>query len=406
MPAQPMTARGPYRPAAAMFVVGWGANMFTPLLMVYAHTLSDTALSMVFAMYSLGLFPSLLFGAQLSDRWGRRRLMRIVLVVAMIGSGVLLLAGDDFTLLAVGRVIVGLAAGAAFGPGTVWLNELNDRSGANRSAATLTAVALTGGFAAGPLFTGVLAQWLPWPCALAYLVHMGLLLVVAPVIWFAPETAPRGASIRRRPPKIGRALRHPLFSRVMLPTAPWVFGSIVAAIVVLPQSADLGDLGIAATGGLAALTLLTGVCVQPLAARSAARSGLGAAFVHSLVLLAIGLLLGAAMELTRWTFLLVLAALPLGAAYGFLLTAGLRLIPLIAAPEERSLVTGIFYVLAYSGFFWSVLVNVLAPVLPKAATFAVFAVVAVLTILLPRTRAVRPALQPTAAQEQRTCARR
>src|SRR5699024_12413663 len=121
MPAQPMTARGPYRPAAAMFVVGWGANMFTPLLMVYAHTLSDTALSMVFAMYSLGLFPSLLFGAQLSDRGGRRRLMRLVLEVAMIGSGVLLLAGDGFTLLAVGRVIVAVAACAAFGPAAVRL---------------------------------------------------------------------------------------------------------------------------------------------------------------------------------------------------------------------------------------------------------------------------------------------
>src|SRR5699024_8209584 len=146
MPTQPWTARGPYRPAAAMFVVGWGANMFTPLLMAYAHTLSDTALSIVFAMYSLGLFPSLLFGAQLSDRWGRRRLMRIVLVVAMIGAGAVRPAGADFAPPAVGRVIVGLAAGAACGPGTVWLNERNDRSGASMPAATLTAVPLTGGF--------------------------------------------------------------------------------------------------------------------------------------------------------------------------------------------------------------------------------------------------------------------
>src|SRR5699024_12097553 len=128
----------------------------------------------------------------------------------------------------------------------------------------------------------------------------------APAGSIPPETAPRRSPARGRS-MAGSALRHPLFARVMLPTAPWVFGGVVAAIVVLPQNADLGEFEIAATGGLAALTVLTGVCVQPMAARTAARSGRGAVFVDGLLLLVAGLIIVAAMGVTKWALVLVLA---------------------------------------------------------------------------------------------------
>ncbi|MCW0203717.1 MAG: hypothetical protein OJI74_17760 [Rhodanobacter thiooxydans] len=58
---------------------------------------------------------------------------------------------------------------------------------------------------------------------------------------------------------------------------------------------------------------------------------------------------------------------------------GLRAIPLIARIEDRSLLTGI--VLAYSGFFWPILVNVLAPAIPKTAMFALSAAVGLATVI-------------------------
>ncbi|WP_222938778.1 MULTISPECIES: hypothetical protein [Pseudomonadota] len=60
---------------------------------------------------------------------------------------------------------------------------------------------------------------------------------------------------------------------------------------------------------------------------------------------------------------------------------GPRAIPLIARIEDRSLLTGIFYVLAYSGFFWPILVNVLAPAIPKTAMFALSAAVGLATVI-------------------------
>ena len=50
------------RVAIAMLAVGWGANQFSSLLVVYrsAAHLSDTFASLAFATYALGLIPSLL----------------------------------------------------------------------------------------------------------------------------------------------------------------------------------------------------------------------------------------------------------------------------------------------------------------------------------------------------------
>lgn len=386
MNAQISTA-APLRPAAAMFAVGWGANMFTPMLLVYAADLSDTATSVMFGAYALGLFPSLLMGARLSDRWGRRNLMRAVVIVSILGSAVLMLAGSSFALLVIGRIIVGLAAGAAFGPGTVWLNELNEASRASRSAAVLTTIALTGGFAFGPLLTGALAQWLPYPMVLPYAVHILLMVLIIPVVWLAPETAaqsvraPSQRTERTGGTGIAEALRSRMFLSVILPTAPWVFASVSAAIVVLPQKMDFGAYGVLSSGAVAALALLTGVVVQPAARRAAAR-GIKAPFAWGLVILGLGHLAGALTDVTGSLGALIAAAMLLGAAYGFLLTGGLLAIPAVAPVEARSLLTGIFYVLAYAGYIWPILANLIAGSVAIATTFTVSAATAVATLVL------------------------
>lgn len=352
MNAQISTA-APLRPAGAKFAVGWGANMFTPMLLVYAADLSDTATSVMFGAYALGLFPSLLMGARLSDRWGRRNLMRAVVIVSILGSAVLMLAGSTFALLVIGRIIVGLAAGAAF----------------------------------GPLLTGALVQWLPYPMVLPYAVHILLMVLIIPVIWVAPETA---AQTERAPSQrtertggtgIAKALRSRMFLSVILPTAPWVFASVSAAIVVLPQKMDFGAYGVLSSGAVAALALLTGVVVQPAARRAAAR-GIKAPFAWGLVILGRGHLAGALTDVTGSLGALIAAAMLLGAAYGFLLTGGLLAIPAVAPVEARSLLTGIFYVLAYAGYIWPILANLIAGSVAIATTFTVSAAIAVATLVL------------------------
>jgi MFS family permease len=57
-----------------MFAVGWGANQFSPMLIVYRHelNLSAAAVAGLFAIYAATLVPGLLIGGPASDRYGRR----------------------------------------------------------------------------------------------------------------------------------------------------------------------------------------------------------------------------------------------------------------------------------------------------------------------------------------------
>ena len=52
------------RIAFAMFAVGWGANQFSPMLIVYRHELRLTAgeVAGLFLVYALTLIPGLLAG--------------------------------------------------------------------------------------------------------------------------------------------------------------------------------------------------------------------------------------------------------------------------------------------------------------------------------------------------------
>jgi MFS family permease len=108
------------RAASAVLAVGWGANQFSPLLIVYRDLdhLSSSLVAAVFGAYVIGLVPALLVGAPLSARLGRRGVMRPVLVLSALASVILIFGADNLWLLGLGRLVAGIASGAAFGPGS------------------------------------------------------------------------------------------------------------------------------------------------------------------------------------------------------------------------------------------------------------------------------------------------
>ena len=68
-------ATKPWIPVAiALFAAGWGANQFSPMLLVYRAQLHLSAgdLGLLFALYAVGLIPGLLVGGPASDHFGRR----------------------------------------------------------------------------------------------------------------------------------------------------------------------------------------------------------------------------------------------------------------------------------------------------------------------------------------------
>jgi MFS family permease len=292
------TRTGWLRAGAALFGAAWGSNQFTPMLLVYRQQLGLTTgtLEAMFGFYALGLIPGLLIAGPLSDARGRRPVVLASAVLSLAGTVSLVIAGDTLALLFAGRFLIGLGSGAAFGAGTAWLRELSRPpfgDAGDHAAARRGAVAMTIGFAVGPLVSGVLAQWAPDPGVVPYLPHVALMLVVLVLVPAAPETVLRGGggTITRALP----SLRHPRFLKVVAPMAPWVFAAPAVAFALLPSvvgAAHATD-GIALTAVVAMVAAMAGVLIQPVARRLDANAAGNRAATLGLAAMVAGLTLGA-----------------------------------------------------------------------------------------------------------------
>jgi len=372
------------RAAFALFAVGWGANHFTALLPIYRRALGlpDTALTAIFGVYLFGLAPGLLLGGPLSDRYGRRPVLLVSVGLSLAGS-LTLIAGTPGAVGAValyaGRLLTGVAAGGTFAAGSAWVKELSTGadagSGARRAAISLPA--------AGRAGRGLLAQWAPAPTIVPYLAHLAIAAAALVLLPGAPDTVTRsamsaGVRARLRVPSAGV----PRFRRVVLPMAPWVFGSATIAFAVLPARATgrLDGLSVVFGGVVAALTLAAGILVQPLARRigrddpaRGARAGLGA--------VALGCAVGAVAAMTGSPALVLAAAIVLGSGYGLCLVSGLREVERLAGPDDLAGLVAVYYVLAYCGFAAPYLLALLAPALGYPASLLLAAGLAVATLV-------------------------
>ncbi|HEY4243744.1 MAG TPA: MFS transporter [Kofleriaceae bacterium] len=338
--------------AAVLFAVGWGTNHFGALLIVYRHHLGlgPAAPAALFGMYALGLVPGLLLAGPLSDRLGRRALVLPASAVTLVASAALAFAQDSFYGLLAGRLVFGLAAGAAMSPGSAWMLELSADAPPGTGARRAT-IALSAGFGLGPLASGALAQWAPAPMVLPYVGH-GIVGLAALAIGFAIPAgrAPVHVATLARRPLVRISLDGPSwrrFLRRVVPMAPWVFGFPAIAFVSLPQLAGPGLGGTPLFAGvLAAITLWTGVLLQPLTRRFSPDAGarLGLAIGCA------GILVGAVAVGAPVPQLCIVAAALLGGGYGVCMTSGLRTVEGLAPPETRGGLTGLYYVLTYTGF--------------------------------------------------------
>jgi len=371
-----------------VFVVAVGTNIPTPLLLVYRDTLglSPTALTGAFGVYAAGLVPALLLAGPASDRYGRRPVVAPFVVLSTLTSLVLLGAASSAALLFVGRFLQGAVSGVVFSIGTAWLGELVGDPG---RSARLTTAALGGGWAAGPLLSGVLAQWAPAPTVLPYLLHVALMLVGLALLPRVPETLPPQRRRRDGPALnlgVPAAARRP-FLLVVLPVAVGVFTFPATAVTVLPLLLvpAMPGIEVAVDGLVAGVTLLTGVLAQPLERRlGAARAGPSglATGAAGLALSLVGVALGS------WPLLVPVAVL-LGTGYGLCLAAGLTMVARLAAPTERGALTGTFYACAYLGFGVPLVLSLTSGTAGLSTPLAVLAVVTALAagaLAVPRAR--------------------
>ena len=225
------------RIAFAMFAVGWGANQFSPMLIVYRHELQLTAgeVAGLFLVYALTLIPGLLVGGPASDRFGRRPVVWPFVALSPLATLLLVLGPRSLAVIAAGRALAGLCSGVVFGAATAWVQEVSPDDGPGQGlSARRSALALTAGFGLGPVVAAVFAQWAADPLVVPYLPHLVIGVAAAIVLAGAPATRPARTQVagRRWPPAAVRTRR---FWLAVAPASWLVFGSVALAIVVLPE---------------------------------------------------------------------------------------------------------------------------------------------------------------------------
>jgi MFS family permease len=167
----------------------------TPLYVIYQQRdhFSTLMITVVYAVYALGVIASLFLGGHVSDWVGRRRVLVPALAVNVL-SAVLFIAFPSLPGLILARIVSGVSIGLTTGTATAYLAELHVGAGGSptgmRPQVVATAANL-GGIGVGPLGAGLLAQFVPSPLVVPYVIFGGALVVLALLVAFAPETANR-----------------------------------------------------------------------------------------------------------------------------------------------------------------------------------------------------------------------
>ncbi|ORT52930.1 MFS transporter [Frankia sp. KB5] len=317
----------------------------TPLYPVYQARwgFSPITVTVVFAVYALAVLAALLTVGALSDHIGRRPVLLASSLLLAAALAVFATAGGVGELT-VGRVLQGLATGAASGALGAGLLDLD------RARGTLAnGVGPFTGLALGALGSSLLVAYLPAPTRLVYLVLCAIVLAQAVGVAAMPETAPRipGALASLRPTiGVPAAARRDLLIAAPCLVASWALsgfylslGPSLARLVVDSRWVVLGGLAVFALTVTAALTVLL---LRDTAARTVMFLGaLG-------LLVGVGVtLLGADLPSTPTFFVgTTLAGIGLGAGF----QGGLRVLIPLVAPHERAGLLSTVYVLCYLAF--------------------------------------------------------
>lgn len=343
-------ARRPgYPVAAAVFAIGMaGTTLPTPLYGLYQEQIgfSELMVTVVFAVYAIAVITVLLVAGNYSDLVGRRPVLLAAMGFSAASACSFLLEGG-LPLLFAGRLLSGCAAGLLSGAATAAVIELAPPQKKARAAFAATAANM-GGLGCGPLLSGLLAEYAPWPLKLVFGVHLGLIAVACVLTILLPETV---EDPQRRPRLRPQGISVP----------PGVRGVFVPASVAAFAGFALLGLFTAVAPSFVAVTLqvhnlaVSGAVVfSVFLASTAGQSltpwvGAARALPVGCGVLVLGLLLVASSLLAQSLPLLVLGALFGGTGQGLAFRAALTLVSDAAPAHHRGGTISAFFVVAYTG---------------------------------------------------------
>lgn len=347
---RPARARRPgYATAAGVFAVGMlGTTVPTPLYGIYRQQIgfSELIVTVVFAVYAVGVIAALLVAGDFSDILGRRPVLLCAQALAAC-SALCFLAEEGLPELFAGRVLSGFSAGLFSGTATAAVLDLAPPGRRGRAAFAATAANM-GGLGLGPLLSGTLAQYAPWPLKLPFLVHLALLAVAAAATWRLPETVhrtrPRSA-LRPQGMTIPPAVRGVFPPCALAAFAGFSVLGLFTAVAPEFMATVLGVHNLAVAGAV----VFSVFCASTGGQLLMVRVGPGNALSLGCVVLVAGLLLIGVSLVEESLPVLVAGAVTGGVGQGLSFRAALTVIGSAAPERRRGATISAFFVLAYVG---------------------------------------------------------
>jgi MFS family permease len=332
---------------AAFAITMLGTTLPTPLYPLYekAFGFGELITTVVFAAYAVGVTAALLVFGRWSDQLGRRPMLHAGLALSGLSAIVFLLAGD-LGWLFVGRVLSGLSAGIFTGTATATIVDLAPDHGKARASLIAAAVNM-GGLGAGPLLSGILAQYAPLPLTLCFAVDLVLVMVAVAGIHAVGEPVRRAGTPRLRPQKIDVPVEiRGVFTRAVIAGfAGFAVLGLFTAVSPAFLATVLHDTNHALTGAVVISVFLASTIGQALSSTIGEQRAL---IVGCIGLIAGMILVGASLPLRSLAVLMV-GAIIAGLGQGLSFRAGLGAVTGAAPPDKRGEITSSYFVMLYVG---------------------------------------------------------
>jgi MFS family permease len=321
----------------------------SPLYVVYQREwgFSATTLTVVFAVYVLGLLSALLVLGGLSDHVGRRPVLFGAIALEAV-SLVLFIAANGVPVLLAARLAQGIATGAALTALGATLVDLNPPRAPGRAGA-VNSVAPAAGLAFGALACGALVQFAPAPTRLVWILLLAGLGVAALIVAVIPDAAEhRPGTLASLAPRLGvpAAIRPDVYALVPILLASWALGGLYLA---LGPSVAAGLFGLTnhLIGGLVVTLLCAPGAITAFFLRTRAPASL---IIPGAALLAAGTAVALAGVLAHGTALSAGGTVLAGVGFGMSSLATFGTLSRLAAPAQRSELFAVAFVISYVAF--------------------------------------------------------
>jgi predicted MFS family arabinose efflux permease len=335
--------------AVAFMSLYLGAGALTPLLVTYKREFgfAPEMLNVAFAVYAIGFLIATLTLGSLSDHVGRRPVLIAGLIV-QLASNILFLVGTNVDWVIAGRIVQGIASGAATSAFTAAIVEFAPE-GKKRLGLILSSISLSGGLALGSLLAGLAIQFTPTANTIIFIVLIALTVLGGLTVLASGETVTRSpGAARSLIPRISVpvAARKEFYSAAPVVAAAWMLAGLSGGLA--PNMVrSIFHLDSPFLGGFAgfiapAVATIVGLAFGKVPSRRAMLIG-----IYASILGAAGIIGGV---FAGSLALMIVGQAIAGIGFGSAFTAALQLlIPLVATHERAGIVAAV-YVVAYTAF--------------------------------------------------------